>query len=249
MSKDVLNALLVYLLMLLANPVVAQQRTQFWGLTAGFSPLQIKDQFHSDYTYRGTGLGLQAYYGHNRLKTQWQLEAAYTRATPQSIVSRKASTQFVDLTFDYQWRLLPVSRLDNRVQYFGGLGLRLTNNTTNYSPDMEVSTIVSTAVASLGVSAKATYQLSARQRIQGQAFASIVSAVYRPDYPYFGRDQVAISWLGKGPLLDAQVTYQYQFHERYQAVGFYKLTYFQYDQPRPLVGLRQQVGIGIQRTF
>jgi hypothetical protein len=249
MNKYVVNALIVYLLTMLAKPVLGQQRTQFWGLTAGFSPLQIKDHFHSDYTYRGTGLGLQAYYGKNRLKTQWQLEAAYTRATPQSIVSRKASTQLVDLSFDYQWRLLPVSRLDNRVQYFGGLGLRLFNNTTNYSPDMEVSTIVSTAVASLGVSAKATYQLNARQRILGQAFASVVSAVYRPDYAYFGRDQVAASWLGKSPLLDAWVTYQYQFRKRYQAVGFYELTYFQYDQPRPVIGLRQRVGIGIQRTF
>ncbi|QHV93868.1 hypothetical protein [Spirosoma endbachense] len=170
-------------------------------------------------------------------------------ASPQSIVSRKASTQLMALSFDYQWRLLPVSRLDNRVQYFAGPGVRLFNNTTNYSPDMEGSTIVYTAVASLGVSAKATYPLSARQRIQGQAFAAIVSAVYRPDYPYFGRDQIAASWLGKSPFLDARVTYSYQFHKRYQAVDYYELTYFQYDQPRPVTGLRQRVGIGIQRTF
>ncbi|WP_162384288.1 hypothetical protein [Spirosoma endbachense] len=73
MTKYVVHALLVSLLRMLANPVLGQQRTQFWGLTAGVSPSQIKDQFHSDYTYRGIGLGLQAYYGQNRLKTQWHL--------------------------------------------------------------------------------------------------------------------------------------------------------------------------------
>ncbi|MVM30955.1 hypothetical protein GO755_13010 [Spirosoma sp. HMF4905] len=249
MSKYIVTILVVYGVLVLDKPVLGQQRTQILGLTAGFSPLQIKDQFRSDYTYRGVGLGLQAYYGQNRSTKQWLLEAAYSRATPQSIVSRKASTQLVDLTFNYLWRLSSISRPGNRLQYFGGLGVHLFSTTTNYSPDIDVSTIVTTGIAALGLSAKASYQLSARQHIQGQGFVSVLSGVYRPNYAYFGRDQLAISWFGQNPILGIQVSYQYQLSKKIAAVSSYQLTYFQYDKPRPVNGLYQSVRLGLQRTF
>ncbi|AKD55469.1 hypothetical protein SD10_11685 [Spirosoma radiotolerans] len=244
-----MSLLLVYLFVALTKPVLGQQRTQFLGLTAGLSPLQLKDRFRSEYTYRGAGLGLQVYYGQNRLKTQWQLEAAYSQVSSQSIVSRRASTQLGDLLFTYRWRLSSTSRQENRFAFFGGPGLHLFSTTTNYSPDIDVKTVVTTGIAALGVSAKATYQLSAKQSLEGQGFVSALSGVYRPDYAYFGRDKLAVSWLGKNPFLNAQLSYQYQLSKQLKAIGIYQLTYFHYDKPRPVTGLTQSVRLGLQRTF
>lgn len=229
--------------------VEAQQQSRYLEFHAGVAPLQIKDYFYSPYTYRGTGLRLQGMYGQERTKTQWQLEAGYTQTNPQSIVSRKASTRLVDLILNYHWRLSPASQPENRLQYFGGVGLRLFGNATNYSPDIEVATVQATAAASLGLSAKATYQLDTKQSIHVQAFASVVSAVYRPDYDYNGKEHLALSWLSKSPILALETRYQYRISKKYQATCGYQMSYFKYDQPRSVIWLRQSVSIGIQRSF
>lgn len=231
------------------NPAFAQEKSRFVGLSAGFTSLQIKDYFHSDYTYRGTGLGVQAWYGQERLKTNWQLDVGYAQATPQSIVSRKASTQLVDLRGSYQWRLSPAGSVKNRFHGFAGLGVRLYGISTNYSPDIEVRTVQTTGVAALGLSAKVVYHLNHKHRIQVQAFGSALHAVYRPSYPFDGRDQVGFSWAGKSPVADAQLTYRYQLSRQWQAVGSYHIQYFRYDQPRPVTGLIKQASVGIQRSF
>ncbi|RRB07366.1 hypothetical protein [Larkinella rosea] len=227
----------------------AQQRNQFAGLSAGVMPFQIKDHFHSPYTYRGTGLGLQVMYGQQRIKTLWQLEADYFQANPQSVVSRKAATQMIDAAFNYQWKLLPTLKVENRFQLFAGIGLRFSGNSTNYSPDIEVATNQATAALSLGASAKATYQFSKTHGLELQAFASVISAVYRPHYSYYGKEQFAASWLGRNPITDVQLTYYYQFSRRFQAIARYQLSYFNYDQPRQVVWLRQSLNAGIRRTF
>ncbi len=229
--------------------VEAQQQSRYLEFHAGVAPLQIKDYFYSPYTYRGTGLRLQGMYGQERTKTQWQLEAGYTQTNPQSIVSRKASTRLVDLILNYHWRLSPARQPENRLQYFGGIGLRLLGNSTNYSPDSEVSTVQATAAVSLGASALVSYRFTPVHRLQIQAFASVVSAVYRPDYDYNDKEQIAATWFGKNPILAVQARYQYQFSRKYQATCRYQMSYFKYDQPRSVIWLRQSVSIGIQRSF
>jgi hypothetical protein len=249
MNMSLLKALICLIGILGFVPVIAQQKSQFIGLNVGLSPLHIKDHFHSDYTYRGTGTGIQAVYGQERLKTQWQLEAGYTQANPQSVVSRKASSRLVDLVLNYQWRLSPADKSENRLAYFGGVGIRLFGNSTNYSPDIEVSTVQSTAAVSLGATAKATYRFSPVHRVYVQAFASVLSAVYRPDFDYYGKDRLAASWLVQSPILDIQAGYQYQFSKNFRGMVSYQLNYFKYDQPRPAIWLRQSVRLGIQRMF
>ncbi|WP_150875198.1 hypothetical protein [Larkinella humicola] len=228
---------------------VEAQQNRFLGISAGVAPLQIKDQFHSPYTYRGTGLNLQATFGQERTKTQWQLDAGYTQANPQSVVSRKASTRLFDLILNYHWRLFPASQPENRLQYFGGVGLRLFGNATNYSPDSEVATVQATAAISLGASARVSYRLNPVHRLQIQAFASVVSVVYRPDYDYNGKEHLAASWLGKSPILALEASYQYRFSKKYQATCRYQMNYFRYDQPRSVLWLGQSVSMGIQRSF
>lgn len=234
---------------LASTTVLAQQQSQFVGLTMGVTPVQIKDYFHSPYKYRGSGLSLQATYGQERSKTQWQIDADYSQANPQSVVSRKASTRLFDAAFNYQWRLSSASKAENRFQYFAGMGVRFLGNSTNYSPDIDVATVQATAALSLGASAKVTYRFNAVHGIELQGFASAVSAVYRPHYEYFGKENLAVSWLGQNPIVNAQLTYHYQFSKHFQAIGNYQVSYFQYDQPRQVLWLRQLISVGVRRTF
>ena len=249
MNTTLSKALICAMGMTVFARVEAQPQSRVLGISAGVAPLQIKDQFHSPYTYRGMGLNLQATYEQERTKTQWQLEAGYTQANLQSIVSRKASTRLVDLVLNYHWRLSPADQPQNRLHYFGGVGLRLFGNSTNYSPDSEVATVQATAAVSLGASARISYRFNPVHRLQVQAFASVVSAVYRPDYAYSGKEHLAATWLGKSPILAVQASYQYQFRKNYRATCSYQMSYFKYDQPRSVIWLRQNVSIGIHRSF
>ncbi|MFC5408102.1 hypothetical protein ACFPMF_02185 [Larkinella bovis] len=237
------------LLLIIEQRAVAQLQNRVLGVGGGFSPLQFKDYFHSDYTYRGAGLRLQAFYQQERRKTEWQLDAAYSLANPQSIVSRKATTRFMDVGFTYLWRLSAVSRPQRRFQYFAGPGLRLFGTSTNYSPDIDVSTVVATAAIAVGGSVKADYRIGTKQRIQAQLFAPLISTFYRPNYLYAGRDQVTASWVNQNVVFDGQVRYGYQPGNRFQVNVFYQFQYFRFEPPRPVIGLRQTIGIGIQRTF
>ncbi|GAB3900259.1 hypothetical protein GCM10028803_22800 [Larkinella knui] len=230
-------------------PAVAQQRNRFLGISAGVAPLQIKDQLHSPYTYRGTGLKLRVVYEQERPQTQWQLETGFTQVNPQSVVSRKAASRSMDVILNYRWRLSPADKPENRLQYFGGAGLRLLGNSTNYSPDTDVATVLTTAAVSLGASAQMSYRFSPAHRLQIQAFASAASAVYRPDYAYYGKEQFSVSWLGKNQMADVQVSYQYQFRKNFCGMATYQLSYFKYGQPRPVIWLQQSFGVGIQRSF
>ncbi|GAB3935842.1 hypothetical protein [Larkinella terrae] len=229
--------------------VFAQQHSQFVELTVGATPLQFKDHFHSPYTYRATGLGVQATYGQERVNTRWQLEFGYSQANPQSIVSRKAATRVVDAVLNYQWRLSPVTKTGNGLHYFAGAGLRFWGNSTNYSPDIEVATTQATAAFSLGASARAVYRFKAVHRLDLQAFASVVSTVYRPNYAYFGKERFDLSWFGKSPIADVQLTYSYQVSSHFQGIVRYQVSYFKYDQPRQLTWLNQGISVGIRRTF
>ncbi|GAB3337198.1 hypothetical protein GCM10027299_48040 [Larkinella ripae] len=241
--------LIMGLLTIGGRRAAGQDQSRFLGLTVGAAPLQIKDFFHSDYTYRGTGIGLQAFYRQERLRTQWQLEAGYTRATPQSIVSRPASTRLIDALFNYRWRFSRVHHPENRLHLFGGAGVRFVSNTTNYSPDINVRTVLATAAASLGGSANGVYRINAKQQIQAQLFLPLINAVYRPNYEYAGRDQFTVSRVGQNGLFDGQIRYSYQLSKPLQVVGTYQVTYFRFEQPRPVIGVRQGVGVGIQWRF
>lgn len=247
MNKSLKNSLFVALGLLLYTQVEAQSTRQFIALRAGFSQVQTKDYFHSDYTYQGTGLNLQATYGQERVNTHWQLNVGYAHLRPQSIVSRKASTRIINADFNYYWRLSPAT--ERRFRYYSGVGLQLASNTTNYSPDIDVTTVQATAMASLGALAKATYQFKADHDFSLQAFANVISAVYRPTYAFYGKDQLTATWVGQSPVVATQVRYNYHVNKHFQATCQYQISYFKYAQPRPVSWLQQQISVGIQRSF
>ena len=249
MKTVLTNALLLLLGILSCIPAEAQQQSPQIGIRVGVTPFQLNDNFHSPYTYNGTGIGVQAIYLRERTNTQLEVTGSYAQVKPASIVSQQASAQLGDVLLSYRWRLSPVLKTSDPLRIDAGVGLRFAGLNINYTPDLETSNLQLTATAAIGGSVSASYQINPSHSVRLSGFASAISAAYRPNYAYFGKELLKLSWFGENPMLETQLSYGYRFHKSWQATLHYQFGYLKYNQPQSIIMLYHCVGLGFRRSF
>jgi hypothetical protein len=217
-------------------------------LQAGISPLRCKDYFHSPFTYRGTNWQAGVVY-QQESRNMLHIEASYGRGSIQSSVSVPATAQLVNLLGGYFFQLGNKTSNTPKFRFYaGGLG-RGFGLLANYAPNLESSQTQTTLSTSINLAGSVKYQFDDWHRVTCTLYTPLAAAIYRPDYPFFGREQWGWTGLGKSRIVSILLAYHYKLAANWQLTASYHYDYFQYNQPQPVFLLSHDLSVGLKKSF
>lgn len=224
------------------------QKSKSLLLQAGVSPLRCKDYFHSPFTYRGINWHVGLVYQQESRNILY-IEGSYGRGSFQSLVSVPATAQLVNLLGGYFFQLgnktstTPTCRF-----YVGGLG-RGFSLLANYSPDLESSQTQTTLSTSINLAGSVRYQFNDTHRVTWTLYTPLAAAIYRPDYPFYGKDHWGWTGLGKSRIVSILLGYHYKLAGDWHLTASYHYDYFHYNQPQPIFLLNHYLSVGLKKSF
>ncbi len=248
-SKFILSVLGLFLLVYWEEGLAqASQKSSSLLLEGGISALRCKDYFRSPFTYRGTSWQLAVVYQQER-RHILHVEGNYGSGSIQSPVSMPATAQVVSLLGGYFFQVGNKSNTTLKFRFYVGGLARGFGLLANYSPDLEASQTQTTLSTSVNLAGSVRYQFDKTHQVTWTLHTPLGAGVYRPDYPFFGKEQWGWTGLGKSRIVSVLLRYDYKLAGDWYVTANYHYDYFQYNQPQPVFLLNHQLSVGIKKSF
>jgi hypothetical protein len=219
-----------------------------FSLKLGAGQTLTKDEFQSQYTYKGFNPLIHASYERVKTRGQHNLDLSYSSGQIKSVVSPRASQKLISVNYDYFFNT-KARKINRRLNTSVGVGLHAFLIGINYLPDIEQSLNNYSANLYLTLSMRMLYKFSNKSQIKVQVELPTVGVVYRPDFEINGKTLTKITTLNEKFLISTVLGYEFMVSSKVSLTADYYFKYFAVDEPRPLVNVQNSFSLGVKYKF
>ena len=241
------NYFLFTILLISIQAAFAQDSLKHSILTvgAGLNYILNKDEFHSNYTYKGINPTLHIAYSRDKPKGIHAIDAKFSIGKFKSIVSPMGKNYIHMLNYSYLFKIIKSPKL--LLAAGGGVGTFITS--VNYIPNIDFPRSNLTGNISLKFTAKIAYKINHKSIVSLSSNIPIAGKVYRPDFDYNGKTFLGNNFIMRNPAISINLGYEYKLNSKYSFSLNYTYSFFSYHQPRSVAIMQNGFHLNIKRTF